>query len=69
MNPILQDYISLAGGVTYSAPKISVASTLLASIVDGPGIFNQEYLAQQTSRTVDFVGALNAVKSKLNNPS
>lgn len=67
MDPILQDYISLAGGATYSAPKIPVASTLLGSIVDGPGIFNQEYLAQQTRQTVDFVGGLNAVKSKLNN--
>lgn len=68
MDPILQDYISLAGGVTYSAPKIPVVSTLLASIVDGPGIFNQDYLAQQTRQAVDFVGGLNAVKSKLNDP-
>lgn len=68
MDPILQDYISIAGGVTYSAPKIPVASTLLASIVDGPGIFNQEYLARQTRQTVDFVGGLNAVQSKLKNP-
>jgi 3-oxoacyl-(acyl-carrier-protein) synthase/malonyl CoA-acyl carrier protein transacylase len=68
MDPILQDYISLAGGVTYSAPKIPVASTLLASIVDRPGIFNQDYLAQQTREMVDFVGGLNAVKSKLNDP-
>ena len=68
MDPILQDYISLAGGVTYLAPKIPVASTLLASIVDGPGTFNQDYLAQQTRHTVDFVGGLKAVKSKLNNP-
>lgn len=68
MDPILQDYISLAGGVTYSAPKIPVASTLLGSIVDGPGIFNQDYLAQQTREAVDFVGGLNAVKSKLNDP-
>lgn len=68
MDSILQDYISLAGGVTYSAPNIPVASTLLASIVDGPGIFNQGYLAQQMRQTVDFVGGLNAVKSKLNDP-
>lgn len=68
MNPILQDYISLAAGVTYSAPKIPVASTLLASIVNGLGIFNQDYLAQQMRQPVDFVGGLNAVKSKLNDP-
>ncbi|KIM92530.1 hypothetical protein OIDMADRAFT_62490 [Oidiodendron maius Zn] len=68
MDPILQNYISLAGGVTYSAPKIPVASTLLGSIVDGPGIFNQDYLAQQTRQAVDFVGGLNAVKSRLSDP-
>ena len=68
MDPILQHYASLAGGVTYSAPKIPMASTLLASVVDGPDIFNQNYLAQQTRQTVDFVGALNAVKSTLHDP-
>ncbi|KAF8850827.1 conidial yellow pigment biosynthesis polyketide synthase [Acephala macrosclerotiorum] len=68
MDPILQDYSSLARGVTFSAPKIPVASTLVASIVDGPGIFNQDYLVQQTRQPVDFVGGLNAVKSKLNDP-
>ena len=68
MDPIIQDYISLAGGVTYSAPKIPVASTLLASVVDGPGVFNQDYLARQTRQPVDFVGGLNAVKSKLKDP-
>ena len=68
MDPILQDYASLAGGVTYSAPRIPVASTLLASVVDGPGILSQDYLAQQMRQAVDFVGGLNAVKSKLNNP-
>lgn len=68
MDPILQDYVSLAGGVTYSAPKIPVSSTLLASVVDGPGIFNQDYLARQTRQPVDFVGGLEAVKSRLNDP-
>lgn len=65
MDPILQDYASFAGGVTYSAPKIPVASTLLASIVDGPGVFNQDYLARQTRQPVDFVGGLKAINSKL----
>ncbi|KAK2786783.1 polyketide synthase pks13 [Onygenales sp. PD_12] len=68
MDPILQDYGSIAAGVTYSTPKIPVASTLLGSIVDGPGIFDQDYLVQQTRQAVDFVGGLNAVKSKLSDP-
>ncbi|KAL8910261.1 MAG: hypothetical protein Q9171_004425 [Xanthocarpia ochracea] len=68
MDPMLEDYISLAGGVTYSVPKIPVASTLLASIVDVSGVFNGHYLGQQTRQAVDFVGALHAVKDKLDNP-
>jgi iterative type I PKS product template protein len=68
MDPILQDYNALAGGVMYSPPKIPVASTLLGAVVDGPGIFNQDYLTQQTRQSVDFVGGLNAMKSKLNDP-
>ena len=63
MDPILQDYFSLAGDFMYAAPKIPVASTLLGSIVDGPGIFHQDYMAQQTREPIDFVGGLNAVKS------
>ena len=68
MDPILRDYISLAAGVTYSAPQIPVASTLLGSIVDRQGVFNQEYLARQTRQPVDFVRALHAVKAKLDDP-
>ena len=54
MSPILPDYMALAGGVTYSAPEIPVASTLLACIVDGPDVFNPEYMAQQTRQRVEF---------------
>lgn len=68
MDPMLDDFISLAGGVTYSAPRIPVASTLLASIVETSGVFNGLYLGQQTRQAVDFVGALNTVKDKLGNP-
>ena len=68
MDPMLDDYISLAGDVTYSAPKIPVASTLLASIVETSGVFNGLYLGQQTRQAVDFVGALNAVRDKLGDP-
>ena len=68
MDPMLDDYISLAGGVTYSVPKIPVASTLLASIVETSGVFNGLYLSQQTRQAVDFVGALHAVKDKIGDP-
>ncbi|KAK4212648.1 hypothetical protein QBC37DRAFT_465256 [Rhypophila decipiens] len=68
VDPILEDYASLAGGVTFSAPRIPVASTLLGTIVDKPGVFNQEYLARQTRQPVSFVDGLQAVSSKFKDP-
>ena len=68
MDPILEDYSRIAAGVTYSAPKIPVASTLLGSVVDREGVFTQEYMVQQTRQVVDFMGGLVAVKSKLADP-
>ena len=68
IDAILHDYKALASGVTYLPPKIPVASTLLASLVDGPGVFSEDYLVMQTRQAVDFCGGLNAVKSALKNP-
>ncbi|KAH8892730.1 non-reducing polyketide synthase [Thozetella sp. PMI_491] len=68
MESILDDYIALAGGVTYSAPKIPVASTLLASVVKTAGVFDALYLGQQTRLAVDFVGALNAISKEFADP-
>lgn len=68
MDAILHDYKALASGVTYSTPKVPVASTLLASLVDGAGVFGEDYLIQQTRQAVDFCGALNVVKSALKDP-
>lgn len=67
MDAILPDYKALASGVTYLPPKIPVASTLLASVVDVPSVFGEDYLARQTRQAVDFSGGLNAVKSALKN--
>ncbi|KAJ0122145.1 hypothetical protein J7T55_002657 [Diaporthe amygdali] len=68
MDSILHDYKALASGVTYLPPKVPVASTLLASLVEGPGVFGEDYLVQQTRQAVDFCGALNVVKSALKDP-
>ena len=68
MDSVLADYCTLAEGVTFSAPKIPVASTLLGSVVGKHGTFNGRYLGQQTRQAVDFVGALNAIKQKLTDP-
>nr|AOO87091.1 polyketide synthase [Alternaria alternantherae] len=67
MDAILPDYKALASGVSYLPPEIPVASTLLASVVDVPGVFGEDYLAQQTRQAVNFHGALDAVKSALKN--
>ncbi|KAI9677251.1 MAG: Type I Iterative PKS [Bathelium mastoideum] len=67
MDAILPEYKALAGGVTYLPPKIPVASTLLTSVIDVPGVFGEDYLTQQTRQAVDFYGALNAVQSTLKN--
>ena len=68
MDIILEDYKALASGVTYLPPKIPVTSTLLASLVDGPNVFNEDYLISQTRHAVDFCGGLDVAKSALKNP-
>lgn len=68
MDPILDEYNILAGVSTFMEPKVPVASTLLAAVVDKDSTFNANYLAEQARQRVDFVGALNAVKSRLDNP-
>lgn len=68
VDPILDDYKTLASGVTYLAPKIPVVSTLLASLVDRPGVFSEDYLVMQTRQEVDFCGGLNVIKSALKDP-
>ncbi|OQD80281.1 hypothetical protein PENANT_c037G05923 [Penicillium antarcticum] len=68
VDPILDEYNILAGVATFMQPKIPVASTLLAAVIDKEGTFSPQYLVEQTRQKVDFVGALNAVKSKLDNP-
>jgi iterative type I PKS product template protein len=68
MDAILNDFKAIASGVTYSPPRIPVASTLFGSLVDKPGIFDEDYLAQQTRHAVDFCGTLSAVKSVFKDP-
>ncbi|ESU07824.1 hypothetical protein FGSG_02395 [Fusarium graminearum PH-1] len=68
MDPILADYAALAGGVTFSEPKIPVASTLLASLVDTSGTFHAGYMARQCRQPVNFVGALEAIQSNYSDP-
>ena len=68
MDAILDEYKDIASSVTYLPPKVPVASTLLASLIDGPGVVSEDYLVMQTRQAVDFSGGLNAAKSALKNP-
>ncbi|KAL8807191.1 MAG: hypothetical protein Q9182_000873 [Xanthomendoza sp. 2 TL-2023] len=68
MEPLLDDFAALAGGVTYSAPKVPVASTLLASMVETSGAFDALYLSRQTRQPVNFIGALDVVRERLGDP-
>ncbi|KAH0430094.1 hypothetical protein CcaCcLH18_08040 [Colletotrichum camelliae] len=77
VDAILDDFMALASGpgITYSLPpKVPIASTLLASIIDGdtaPGglELGPEYLSKQARNPVDFVGALHAVQAKFKDSS
>lgn len=62
MDPMINDFVSLAGGITFSPPKIPVASTLRGVVVDKAGVFDASYMGQQTRQPVDFVGAIKAIK-------
>ncbi|KAI3557779.1 beta-ketoacyl synthase domain-containing protein [Colletotrichum abscissum] len=65
MDPILDQFVTLARGVTYSPPRIPVASTLLAKIVDSSGTFDAIYMGQQTRQRVQFTDTIAVVKEHL----
>lgn len=69
VDSILDGFKEVASGpgITYSRPRVPIASTLLGSVIDaqtpaGQG-FGPEYLARQARNPVDFVGAVHAVQS------
>lgn len=65
MDPILEDFASVAQSVTFAPPIIPVASTVLGRIVDsGDRIaFNPAYLVRQTRDCVNFTGAVKACQA------
>lgn len=65
MDPIMAEYEALARGVTYSAPRVPVASTLSGEVVDAPGTFSAAYLCRQMRERVDFVNTVGSIKAKL----
>ena len=58
IEPVLEDFKSVAGGATFSEPKIPVISPLLGEVVKAVGTFNPAYLCHQARETVDFAEAI-----------
>ncbi|KAI5855057.1 ketoacyl-synt-domain-containing protein [Durotheca rogersii] len=58
VDPVLEDFKTIAGNVTYSEAKIPVLCPLDGSIVVGIGAFGPEYLARHTREPVNMRHAL-----------
>ena len=63
VEPILDEFGRTARSVKFAKPNIPIASTLTGTIVDETGTFSSKYLVRQAREPVNFVGALNALKS------
>ncbi|KAK2626257.1 hypothetical protein QTJ16_004519 [Diplocarpon rosae] len=60
---IVPEFVSRAKQAPFNKPSIPAASTLQGAIVTEQGTFNAAYLGRQAREPVDFVGALNALRS------
>lgn len=58
MEPILDEFESVANRVHFGQPMVPVASTLTGTVVTSRGVFNAEYLTRQMRHPVDFLGAV-----------
>ena len=63
LDPILDKFEKIAGGVVFSEPKIPVASTLLSKVCENAETFSPKYLRNQMRQAVDFVGTLDAARA------
>ncbi|KAL8840310.1 MAG: hypothetical protein Q9170_001394 [Blastenia crenularia] len=60
VDPILESYEKMAGGVTFNAPSIPVISPLLKKVVRTVGSFNPAYVRRHARETVNFPNGLDA---------
>lgn len=60
VDPILNSYEAIAGGVTFNAPSVPVISPLLGEVIRGEGSFNPIYVRRHARETVNFPGGLEA---------
>ena len=54
IEPILEDFKSLARGIIFSKPRIPVISPLLKEVVNVEGVFSPDYLCRQARGTIYF---------------
>ncbi|CAK4034454.1 polyketide synthase [Lecanosticta acicola] len=64
VEPILESFEALAGGVTFDEPRLPVLSPLLSEVVSARGTFGPRYLAKHCRGTVDFTSALQNAKEQ-----
>lgn len=64
LDPVLDEFESAAGGVTFSKPTTPVASSLLAKVVRETGTFSSKYLRNQARQAVDYIGALRSAQTE-----
>lgn len=62
MNPIMDRYETIAGGVTYKAPSVPLISPLLADCVFDGNTINATYMRDATRNPVQFVTALEVAR-------
>ncbi|KAL9596553.1 MAG: hypothetical protein Q9219_005731 [cf. Caloplaca sp. 3 TL-2023] len=60
VDPILDTYERIAGGVTFNTPSIPVVSPLLKEVVRNSGSFGPTYVRRHARETVNFPNGLNA---------
>ena len=60
VDPILDTYEKIAGGVTFNAPSIPVLSPLLGNVILSGGSFNAAYVKRHAREAVDFPKGIDA---------
>jgi naphtho-gamma-pyrone polyketide synthase len=62
VEPLLPKLEELSRHVTFQTPQISVASTVLGSVITTGGVFGPEYMVKHCRKTVDLLGAVQSAK-------
>lgn len=58
VDPVLDAFEDIAGGVNFQSPKIPIMSSLLKKTITEPGVIDATYLRRHMREEVDFLGAL-----------